>query len=274
MPTEIKDRASSNQNNLLLRKVFMPFHSFGWTSEIISFAVQLAVFFKVRQVKSFRLWLALLCLGNVLSVLTRNHAVLYWDQLYIGRIVCVLVGLWAVADISCYYEGQTSPILRLPVIVAALLAYKYWPLNPESGIVEMETYRYFGLGLAVFIVALHVVFLIAGGRRVNFQLCVLGCLAAEGAGSAAVVLFGWVPRFQMFAWLAGLSFLAAFAVHQKGFFHTDPDVPEDQSAFAPGQTVGHGSPPDAALRLQLSARLPCERQVFSSYNPQVQSQET
>src|SRR5262249_40689680 len=149
--------ARASQNIAFLES-FMEFDSFAWISEIVSFSLQSYCFFLFRERKSLRLLMAVLCLRNLLSVATHTMPWPYFYQLYFGRILTALIALWALADISCY-PATPRWTLRLPVAFAALLAIPYSPFNPHNGPGELEQYRLFCLGLGLFILVLHTIFL-------------------------------------------------------------------------------------------------------------------
>lgn len=155
-----------------------------------------------------------LCAGNVLAVLTRGNAALYWDQLWIVRMLAVLAFLWAVADIVSL-PRKPLPALRLPALCALALAVPFWPLRPENGPAEMEMYRFFGLCLALFIVLLHLALDLMSNdaaahsrRQDSLSWRLLACLAIESTASAAVLLYGWPSRWQMLAWWTAIAFLS------------------------------------------------------------------
>src|SRR5690242_14355336 len=110
----------------------MKFHSFSYFSLVFSFALQLTCLLKLKKPFSLRLLMGILCFGNVLSVLTRNHAILYWDQLWFIRMAAIVVFLWAVADVVSLPD-KAPALLRIPVIAALVMAARYWPMYPENG---------------------------------------------------------------------------------------------------------------------------------------------
>lgn len=234
----------------------MGFTSFSWISEIVSFSLQSYCFYLFRGRKSLQLLMALMCLGNLASVATHNMPWPYFYQLYFGRIVIALVGLWAVADVACS-PGTPNWPLRLPVAFAALLAIPYSPLNPENGPAELEQYRLFCLACAFFILALHTIFLVAARQGITLQLLLLVALFVEATGAAGLLRIGYHPRFQMFCWWVGLVALGSFPAAMKLPPHPVLSGSQDQ-------TCGCAETTEAAIRLPLQSRLPHSR-VFERW---------
>lgn len=191
----------------------MSFTPFMWLSEAFCFSAQLICLLKLRRPASLRALMVILCAGNVLSVLTRGNALLYWDQLWLCRILAILAFLWAVADVVSL-PHKPLPALRLPVLGAIALAVPCWPLRPENGPAEMEAYRFAGLCLAVFVLVLHLALgYFAGSRRLEgLAVRLLACLGAETAVSAATLLYRWPTQWQMLVWWTAIAFLAWSAV--------------------------------------------------------------
>lgn len=237
----------------------MPFNSFEWISLLVSFGLQSYCFVRFKQHKSFRLLLGVMCLLDLSAIATHGWPVLYWDQLWIGRIVVICLSLWATADIACYPD-KPKLSLRVPVAFAALLAIPYWPLRPEASSGEMEMYRFFGLCLAMLILVLHIVFLIGTKARINLHLILLVALAAEATGAAAVILYGWQPRYQPFCWWLGLGALAAVTTDPNAV-RILPLLPQGQPLGAQDRSAGNEG---ICLRLPLPARFPHSR-VFERW---------
>jgi hypothetical protein len=190
----------------------MPFTPFMWLSEVFCFSAQLVCLLKLRRPASLRVLMLILCAGNVLSVLTRGNALLYWDQIWLCRILAVLAFLWAVADVVSL-PHKPLPALRLPVLGAIALAVPCWPLRPQNGPAEMEAYRFAGLCLAVFVLVLHLVLSYLSSRRLeSLAVRLLACLGAETAVSAATLLYRCPTQWQMLVWWAAIAFLAWGAV--------------------------------------------------------------
>lgn len=238
----------------------MEFNLFEWISVVLCFSLQLTCLLKIKEPKSLRLLMLVLCIGNVLSVLSRNNEVVYYYQLHIRRMISCLVFLWAVGDAVCLPE-KPSLALRVPVAGAFILAVRYWPFLAENGPAEMELFRAFALSLAFLTVAIHFVFLIPAGRPVTLALCLFGCLAAEVTGSYAILRMGWMPRFQMCAWAVGMVFLVAYAAKTSGLSHTAPLSPPIPPAGVQAQTAASGSCPERAIRLPLQYRVSHGRRV-------------
>lgn len=186
----------------------MSFTPLMWFSLAFCFCAQLLCLLKLRRPASLRALMLILCAGNVLAVLTRDNPAFYWDQLWIIRMLAVIAFLWAVADVVSM-PHKPLPALRLPALGAIALAVPYWPLRPENGPAEMETYRFFGLCLALFIVLLHLALdLVLKSRRPEtLAVQLLGCLTIECMASAASLVYGWPSQWQMLAWWTAIAFL-------------------------------------------------------------------
>ncbi len=175
----------------------MEFTSFSWISEAVSFSLQAYCFYLFRGRKSLQLLMLVMCLSNVASVATHTMPWAYFYQIYFGRIIIALIGLWAVADVACH-PGTPKLILRLPAVFAALLAIPYWPTLAQNGPAQLEEYRVFCLWLALFILALHTIFLIAAHQSITLQLLLLGAFAVEVTGALGMLKLGYQPQVQMF----------------------------------------------------------------------------
>lgn len=232
----------------------MVFDSFSWISEFVSISFQSYCFFLFRGRKSLQLLMAVLCLKNLASIATHNMPWPYFYQLYFGRIAIALVGLWVVADVSCY-PAKPNWTLRVPVAFAALLAIPYSPLNSSNGPGELDQYRLFCLGLAFFILFLHTVFLVVARQSITLQLLLLVALAVEVSGAAAMLNFGYHPRFQMFCWWVGLVALGS-AQRTCNFGLTPLWSPSDPEAPARVQQSSTSACTGLELRLPLQSRLP------------------
>ena len=242
----------------------MEFSAFSWISEIVSFSLQSYCFFLFRGRKSLQLLLVVLCLRNVLSIATHTMPWPYFYQLYFGRIITALIALWAVGDVACY-PATPRWTLRIPVAFAALLAIPYWPTNPANGPLELEQYRLFCLGCAMFIVGIHFVFLTIARRIAVLQLLLLIALAAEASGAILMLRIGYHPRVQMFYWWVGLAALSSFASTMKsahfGRQSSAPALTGDHQC----QSAGNVSESTAvAIRLPIQSRLPRSR-VFERW---------
>src|SRR6185312_11591375 len=101
--------------------------SFTWISEFVSLSLQAYCFWIFRDKKSLRLLMAVMCMVNLTSIATHNMPWPYFYQLYFGRMLTGIIGLWVVADVACY-PATPSIALRLPLAFAALLAIPYWPM--------------------------------------------------------------------------------------------------------------------------------------------------
>lgn len=231
----------------------MEFTSFSWISEFVSFTLQSYCFFLFPGRKSLRLLLIVLCLRNLVSIATHNMPWPYFYQLYFGRIIVALIALWAVADVSCY-PATPKWTMRLPVAFAALLAIPYWPTNPVNGPGQLEEYRLFCIGLAIFTLALHTLFRARYRQSITLQLLLLVTLTVEALGSVGMIKFGYHPKFQMFCWWIGLVALGSFAASKLSPLHP-------ASLGSQGQ---NGESTEVVLRLPLQSRLP-HSQVFERW---------
>lgn len=234
----------------------MEFSSFSWISELIGFSLQAYCFYLFRGRKSLQLLMVVLCVRNLVSVATHTMPWPYFYQLYFGRIITALIGLWAVADVACE-PGTPKWTLRLPVAFAALLAIPYWPTLPQNGPAQLEEYRVFCLGLAVFILALHTIFLIAARQSITLQLLLTAALLAEATGALGILRLGYHPRPQMICWWVALVVLGSFSVGMRSRPHPASTGSEDRMCVS-AQSTG------AVLRLPLQSRLP-PSQVFERW---------
>lgn len=234
----------------------MVFNSFSWISEAVSFSLQAYCFYLFRGRRSLQLLMVVLCVSNVCSVATHTMPWPYFYQLYFGRIIVALIGLWAIADAACE-PGTPRWTLRLPVAFAALLAVPYWPTLTENGPAQLEEYRIFCLGCALFILVLHTIFLIAARQSITLQLLLSSALLVELTGAVGMLRFGYHPRAQMFCWWLALVVLGSFSVGMRSRFH--PASPEAQA-----QKFGCAANTEAAIRLPLQSRL-ANAQVYERW---------
>lgn len=229
----------------------MEFNSFSWISEAISFSLQAYCVYLFRGRKSLQLLMVVLCLRNIVSVATHSMPWPYFYQIYFGRIITALIGLWALADVACH-PGTPKWTLRLPVVFAALLAIPYWPTLSENGPAQLEQYRVFCLCLALFILALHTIFLIAARQSITLQLLLLGAFAVEVTGALGMLRLGYQPQVQMFCWWVGLAILSTFPAGMKL-------PPHPALLGSQGQKFGCAASTEATIRLPLQSRLPNAR---------------
>lgn len=229
----------------------MEFNSFSWISEAISFSLQAYCFYLFRGRKSLQLLMLVLCLRNLASVATHSMPWSYFYQIYFGRIITALIGLWALADVACH-PGTPKWTLRLPVAFAALLAIPYWPTLHQNGPGELEQYRVFCLCLALFILALHTIFLVVARQSIMLQLLLLAAFAVEVTGALGMLKLGYQPQVQMFCWWVSLAVLGSFPAGMRLPIH--PAL-----SGSPDQTFGCAASTEATIRLPLQSRLPHSR---------------
>lgn len=229
----------------------MHFDSFAWISEAVSFSLQAYCFYLFRGRKSLQILMTFMCLMNLSSVATHTMPWPYFYQLYFGRIITALLGLWAVADVACH-PATPKWTLRLPVLFAALLAIPYWPTLPQNGPAQLEQYRLFCIVLAIFILALHTMFLIAYRQSITLQLLLLAGLAAEASGAAGILKLGYHPNAQMFCWWIALICLGTFSAGSRSLLRPASTGSADQQS---GCSIATGG----TIRLPLQSRLPRSR---------------
>jgi hypothetical protein len=251
----------------------MPFTPFMWVSEVLSFSLQFIVLLKIRNPKSLRVLMLILCFGNIAAVLTRNHALIYWDQLWLFRMAAMIVFLWAVAD-TVTLPYKPSLFLRIPIGAMLYLFVPYWPLKEANGSIQMEEFRFIGLLMALFILVAHFVarFLlkIRFGNDLKLAASLMGCLSAEALGSGATLLFGVLTHFQMLVWWLGIAVLAAYAARCSGAPRTPSRALQAFFLGVQIPTAECAILPDGSLRLPLQCRLPSETPVSSQCSRAVQ----